>query len=468
MNKARNFDVMKRVCLLLLASSLVFLWGCGSNMRSQAPQPGPAAAVTITTANSSGQAQTLSLNGPIPTTSNAFFQSLGTNGRTCNTCHRVDQGWTVSAADVQARFDVDGGMDPIFASFDGTTCPSDDVSTSSARMSATVLLRTKGLIRIARPIPPNADFSLMTSDDPYHCTINGLSMYRRPLPSTNLTFVSDIMWDGRETTGTARLIDLRTQAVDATLGHAQATHPPNEQQIDQIVQFETSIFTAQSFDSAAGNLIDLGAQGGPQFLSRQNFFLGINDPMGSNPTGAPFNAEVFAVFKPWASLSGAPGDQVTAARQAIARGEALFNTPTMNVAGVAGLNDDFNQPVIMASCSTCHDTPSVGNTSAQRMIHVGVGDAFRRTPDMPLYTFKCTDGTVLPLSDPGLAMSTGKCRDLGKFKVPILRGLAARAPYFHDGSAATLDDVLNFYRVRFGLLLTAQQESDLIAFLNSL
>jgi cytochrome c peroxidase len=65
-------------------------------------------------------------------------------------------------------------------------------------------------------------------------------------------------------------------------------------------------------------------------------------------------------------------------------------------------------------------------------------------------------------------MITGNCADIGKFKGPVLRGLAARAPYFHNGSAATLEDVVEFYDQRFGIGLTDQQKSDLIAFLNAL
>jgi cytochrome c peroxidase len=63
---------------------------------------------------------------------------------------------------------------------------------------------------------------------------------------------------------------------------------------------------------------------------------------------------------------------------------------------------------------------------------------------------------------------TGKCADIGKFKVPSVRGLAARAPYFHDGSAATLLEVINFYDQRFGMLLSQEEKADLVAFLNSL
>ena len=63
---------------------------------------------------------------------------------------------------------------------------------------------------------------------------------------------------------------------------------------------------------------------------------------------------------------------------------------------------------------------------------------------------------------------TGKCADIGKTKGPILRGLAPRAPYFHNGSAATLSDAVEFYNQRFNLNMTDQQKSDLVAFLETL
>ena len=71
-------------------------------------------------------------------------------------------------------------------------------------------------------------------------------------------------------------------------------------------------------------------------------------------------------------------------------------------------------------------------------------------------------------TDPGRAMISGKWADVGKFKGPILRGLAARAPYFHNGAAATLDEVVQFYEDRFNIGLTAQEKADLAAFLRAL
>ena len=71
-------------------------------------------------------------------------------------------------------------------------------------------------------------------------------------------------------------------------------------------------------------------------------------------------------------------------------------------------------------------------------------------------------------TDPGRAMVTGKWSDIGKFKGPILRALAARAPYFHNGSAATLEDAVDFYDTRFNIGLTEREKADLVAFLNAL
>ncbi len=88
---------------------------------------------------------------------------------------------------------------------------------------------------------------------------------------------------------------------------------------------------------------------------------------------------------------------------------------------------------------------------------------------MPLYTLRnIATGDVRQTTDPGRAMITGKWKDVGRFKGPVLRGLASRAPYFHNGFAAGLADVVNFYDNRFGMALTASEKADLVAFLSAL
>lgn len=166
------------------------------------------------------------------------------------------------------------------------------------------------------------------------------------------------------------------------------------------------------------------------------------------------------------------------ARAAIARGQDIFNNTPINITGVAGLNDVLNAPTIPGFCGTCHDSPNVGNHSVKLPINIGIanGGPNNNNPvldiaGLPVFYITCVTGpqagTNYVVTDPGRALISGKCADIGKMG-PILRGLASRAPYFHNGSAATLTDVGNFYNQRFNMGLTAAQISDLAAFLNTL
>lgn len=426
-------------------------------------------------ADPDGRFGNLNTGGPTDTTKNAFFQDLGTNGRRCATCHQASDAWSVTPSHIQARFRATRGTDPIFRTNDGSGCSTQDVSTEDARREAYSLLLNKGLIRIEQQVPATAEFTVLNNDNPYGCgSLSALSAYRRPLPATNIPYLSTVMWDGRETfknpDGTFKPIndDLAHQAVDATIGHAQGA-APSVDEVQQIIDFETHIFTAQTHDREAGDLDDDGAKGGPGRLSKQEFLIGINDPLGLNPTGAAFSSNIFDIYNKWAQISGRDYDEHTAARRSVARGEQLFNTIQIPITGVAGLNDALKQPVINGFCGTCHDSPNVGDHSVPAPLNIGLADGSRRTPDLPLITVMCNaTGEVVQVTDVGRAMVTGKCADIGKFKGPILRGLAGRAPYFHNGSAATLMDAVNFYDTRFVLHLSQQDKDDLVAFLKTL
>jgi cytochrome c peroxidase len=420
--------------------------------------------------NPTGISQTFSTLGVLDP-NNAFFQNLGSNGRSCSSCHRADQGWSVVPELIRARFDATDGEDPIFRTNDGAVCPTADVSTIEARREAFKLLLTKGLIRVSLPIPTGAEFELVAIDDPHRCSSAAdLALFRRPLPATNLAFLSAVMWDGRESSAGRSLHDsLLAQANGATRGHAQAFVDLSQPQLESIVKFEMALFTAQVADSAAGLLTAQGAKGGATPLSRQEFYIGINDPLGLNPTGAAFDPKAFQLFTNWSELRSAPQDRTTAARGAIARGESLFNNLPISIQGVSGLNDELGLVTIPGTCTTCHDSPNVGNHSVAAPLNLGLADEANRTPDLPLYTLRCiTTGEEYRVTDPGRALITGKCKDIGRFKGPILRGLAARAPYFHNGAAATLRDVVEFYDRRFNLGLSTQDKEDLAAFLRSL
>ena len=413
--------------------------------------------------NSSGASQTFSVRGKIDT-KNPFFQDLGTNERRCVTCHQPGEGWSVTPEGIRARFEATGGTDPIFRTNDGSNSPTADVSTVEARRQAYSMLLTKGVIRVGIGIPANAEFELIDVDDPYgFASAKELSLFRRPLPTTNIPFLTALMWDGREP-------DLLHQANEATVGHAAGAVPLTAKQRQQIVDFETGIFTTQVRDKDAGVLNGQGGQGGPRTLANQTFYFGINDLLGDTLTGEPFNNASMRLYEQWGQVKdkGKYGD----ARRAIARGEALFNSKQISITRVKGVNNnpDFGTPpVVQGFCTTCHNTPNVGNHSLKLALDLGLTDEGRRTPDMPLYTLQNkTTGETIRTTDPGLGLISGKWADIGRFKGPVLRGLAARAPYFHDGSAADLDEVLDFYQSRFGVTFTAQERSDLIAFLNAL
>ncbi len=466
-------------------------------------------------ANPGGASETYSTTGGGIDLTGPFFQSIGTNGRSCATCHQPSDAMSVAAANVQQRFDQTQGMDPIFRTVDGSNCNhSIDVSTLAGRSAAYSLLRTRGLIRIAIAVPENADYRVVSVNNPYGCNeADIISMYRRPLPSTNLRFLSAVMFDGRESsqaTGTTKILfsnyptsllnDLAHQSVDATTGHAQGdgTRPtPAEQQ--EIVNFEMALFTAQTIGSYAGRLDAHGANGGPVSLATQPFFLSINSSVNPlvptletpgglvTPGDGKFIPAIFNPFDAWAALPD------TSPRGAVARGQAIFNSKLINITGVAGINDDVSAgglvpggiPSLQGTCGTCHDTPNVGNHSFPTPLNIGTGDPSPSNSSanmggldmsyLPTITVCKTNlATGLPTSicksttDLGQALIDGRFDHVGKIKGPILRGLSARAPYFHNGSAQTLLDAVQFYEGRFGLVLTPQEESDLVAFLSVL
>jgi len=448
---------------------------------AQAAHPRGPGADPMTTRDAGGWLRTFTRSGTIDT-SNTFFQPIGSNGRSCNSCHRQDAAWSITPAEIRARFTRSGGTDPIFRRVDGSNSPLADVSTLAARRNAYSMLLTRGVIRVGIGIPVHAEFSLVDVDDPYHyASASQLSLFRRPLPSTNLAFLTGIMWDGRETltpflppmhagqSSAALLSALVKQASDATTGHAQGLDPTPAQLAD-IVAFEAGLTTAQIRDDQADFLNTDDAIGGPRTLAVQRFHVGINDTLGADPTGSLFDPGAMGVFEGWNSGAWAHDNSRRArARASIARGEALFNNRALTITGVAGLNDTLGKSSIPGTCSSCHDSPNVGNHSVGLPLDIGIADAARRTPDMPLYTLRNNStGELLRTTDPGLALVTGRWKDIGKFKGPILRGLAARPPYFHNGSAMTLEDVVDFYDTRFAMHLGVQDKRDLVAFLHAL
>jgi cytochrome c peroxidase len=469
--------------------------------------------------------------GATATATNAFFESLGTNGRSCATCHQPASGMSVSLLDIQARYLLSGPKDPIFAPVDGAVCPSavpasytapsylgGHKGTGASLAKAYSLILTRGVFRIFLPVPANAQFTISVASDPTGCNTNALynkasdgtqliSVYRRPIISSNLKFKTigietnpannfpaldpltgapltidttvgdsnygnpehgNIMWDGREPT-------LESQAMDATLSHAQATTPPTTAQIAQMVAFELGIYSAQGYRLISGDLTSAnGATGGPVNL------YAVTPGQAASLAGGGIT--------PYTSFSSVTGKTPAELQQeSISRGQVIFNTRTFTINNVAGLTNLVNvfgpNNSVVGTCGTCHNQVNDGADAFPVAQHdLGIsGDSPQYggpspATDLPIFTLTCPSATPAPngaltvtTNDPGKALITGQCGDIGRTTVPQLRALASHPPYFHDGSAASLTAVLAFYQKRFPtLVLSAQDQTDLVNFLASL
>src|SRR5215203_1073855 len=165
------------VLVIAIAAGLI------ATLRASPAAPGAAGEQPFP--NPAGVLATVGAHGP--EAGNPFFQELGTNGRSCATCHRAAQAWTITPAELRVRFNRTDGLDPVFRSNDGSNCERADLSTMPARRRAFSLLLEKGLIRIAHDVPAGAEFVVVGVDDPYRCgaPVTSVSMYRRPLPTAN-------------------------------------------------------------------------------------------------------------------------------------------------------------------------------------------------------------------------------------------------------------------------------------------
>jgi cytochrome c peroxidase len=306
-------------------------------------------------------------------------------------------------------------------------------------MSSHSLLLTRGLIRIFLPWPSKKvvpDFKLEVVRDPTGCNnspVFGLqsanptiSVYRRPRMVANFKYASQLslMADGREPS-------LESQATTAVLVHEQANAHPTNSQLSQIVDFEMQLFAAQGADDRAGLLTE---KGGPAALGPDNLAAGLAQRFAGE-TAAPSS---FAVW----NQPNAKDVQI-AFRTSVARGSDLF----------------------VDRCATCH---AAGST---RAIDIGTLNRpyAREAADLPVFRITCdADGRVIYTQDPGRALITGKCSDVGAIVMQQLRGLSARAPYFSNGSAATLRDVVDFYDHRYSIGYSEKQKQDLVNFLRTL
>jgi cytochrome c peroxidase len=339
-------------------------------------------------------------------------ETFGGNGRTCLTCHSRLTG-TVSPEDALRRFALDPN-DPLFF-HDGSD---DGYGNGVTRML------TDATVLITIPLPPN----VILADDPTATTVT----LRRGIPTTLNSPALDpmIMLDGRQAS-------LESQAMGAIVDHAQ-TAAPSFAALHAIAEFER---TNAFFTSPAVRLFALGGAAAPGL------------PAGNTPSEK--------------------------------RGRVFFED----------VGPDPSQGFKPGLCSHCHSGPLLNQTNefasaftgglpipaGQRFISVGVSEF--NAAGNPVREFVFDQGTPNELHlfspDPGRALITGIGFDLtlgngNAFKIAPLRGISLTAPYFHDNSARTLEDVAAHYALFFNvvtggaIVLTEQDQRDMVAFLKLL
>jgi cytochrome c peroxidase len=378
--------------------------------------------------NPGGEAATFSAQGSINLTGE-YFKAQGTNGQSCASCHIPEEAWSITPATLQRLFDETDGTHPVFNPLDANN-PGMNVSTKEARRAAYSMLLTRGVFRRGGAPRPNSEWELIAVEDPHgFANVNQLVHWRRAMPTINFPVGSaTVNWDAASNVGKGQRAALLNQTNRLVTGALQGP-PPTAEVVENIVSFEESLWTAQVTVPGVGRLDADGARGGPEALSKMSKVEGE-----------------FNLFDTWASSENPK-------RAQIARGQKIFN--------------DTN--VGHLSCNACHNSVNNGTNFNNTLFDINTASAEARTPDLPLYTFRNKKtGETRQLTDAGLGNITGLWDDLGRFKTPTLRALAARAPYFHNGIAATLEDVVRHYEKHFGFSFTDEERADLVAFLNAL
>jgi len=404
----------------------------------------------------SGQLRLLNSSGAIETTGHPFFTPLGSNGRACVTCHQPTSAMSLSLDLIRQRWADTHGKDPLFGAIDGSNCP----NLPQEKEESHSLLLGRGLFRIALPWPPvtaggqrmKPDFRIEVVRDPTGCNQNpsSISVYRRPRVVANLKYIAlstgvTLMADGREA-------GLQSQAITAALVHEQAAAAPSPAQLQGIENFERQLFMAQDSDNLGGLL---GESGGPALLGVENVARGF-----AGTSAVPATGNLAASFDPWRNFSNLAVRQ-RAFRESVLRGVDLFTSRQFDLPdGERG------------ACASCH------RPGSNRAFDIGTTNlpTAKESPDLPLFRITCQAsaaphsqlGRIFLTHDPGRALITGKCADAGSIVMQQFRGLTARAPYFANGAAGDLMELVDFYDHRFRIGLTEKEKQDLVSFLSTL
>lgn len=429
--------------------------------------------------NDYGVAESFHTTGAIDFT-NPMFLQLGTNPRSCATCHAPDQGWTMTAEANKELFKESDGLDPLFNLVDEGNRPDADISTKDARKATfnpqTVKLALTRFTRnITAAAAAAAQYNITAVEDPsgFPVTTSSFLNFRRPTHMANETKMSSMLnTSGPVQDIPATLANLFNGAAGLHEQRDVVNNPVPVEQRNAGRDFALGLFFAQIKDKEAGRLDAAGALGGPANLATFPFTLGMNDVL--SPT---FDRRVFTLFDAWAVFAddnNCHGNKRDEARGAIYRGQEVFNTNQFVISGVNGFNTAFQtvagvgEPFV-GTCSSCHNTPNVGGHSVIRMMDIGTANEPNCNPVLPIITVQNkTTMETRRICDLGRGQGSGVWTELASFRVPPLRGLAARAPYFHNGSAKNIKQAIRYHEDRFNINLSHGKRKDLEAFLGAL
>src|SRR6266498_1232852 len=285
-------SMLKWQALRVVSGGLLLVSGCGMDGGDVDESITEARSNLEPGGNDYGVAETFHTAGAIDFT-NPFFLALGTNPRTCMTCHNPNQGWTMTAAANKQLFKDSEGLDPLFNLVDEGARPGADISTKKARKETFVPTTVNlAVTRFTRTIPLTGEFSVAPEDPSGFSDSIRVLNFRRPTAVANESKVSSILnTSGPVQDIPATLANLMNGAAGLHEQRDVTNNPVPTDMRNAGRDFMFGVFFAQIVDNGAGRLDAGGALGGPTNLSTFPFTLGMNDPMA-----AGFNAKVFNIF----------------------------------------------------------------------------------------------------------------------------------------------------------------------------
>jgi hypothetical protein len=505
--------------LLAVWLSTAFVAGAaGSSTSWWSPGQGTPLPEFATYDNEQGLLGMLNASGQFDTKGHPFFEPIGTNGRACVTCHQPSDAMSLSVRSIRERWTATGGKDPLFAAVDGMNCPT--LPPGDPRSHSQLLER--GLFRVALPWPPqrpdgtrlDPEFTIDVVRDPGGCNTDPryglnsatptISVYRRPRPVANTKYTTHQNFGvgpfigkngmpssvdpetGKPTSmnlmSDARAATLALQAQDAARNHLQIAGTLSTAQIARITEFERQVYIAQVARGDAGSLVE---PDGPPAFGPRNLAADDAGVLGNNTT-----RYVFPLGGKWTHLPRTNDEKENArnaSRESIARGHDVFMFRTFWIKDSMHLNSVGLGNPVKRTCATCHGMHMTGMDTANGWMDIGTTNLPWATevplnpwtearPQMPLFRVTCKPGVrphpflgrVIYTQDPGRALISGLCNDVGTIVMEQFRGLAARAPYFSNGSAATLRELVDFYDRRYNIGSSEQEKQDLVNFLGAL